>query len=638
MRYISVLLLTFFLISKTRSQIINASSSTKIEISGILIDEVKLKEVSKSKAWLRLLHYEKFNGKYESRLDGIDYFFAEDGKTNPYSELVASIYGFSGSKRLGRLKLKPQCALPERFRFIRESFQIEYSRYDCPQFQKFVDRFRNPHGVSLVFSSAYPNNPASMFGHTFLKFKSDRKSDLLDIGVSFAAYTPQDYNMLVFMYKGVFGGYPGLWSMQPYFEKVNEYINSESRDLWEYELNLSKEETLRLLTHLWELEISSYFDYYFFDENCAYQVLKAIEVVKLDWDITNFRYYVIPGDTIKGVLRQPDAVNRVHFRPSLYHQAEAKLKNLDKEGRNSAIKWINKETNKDQRGDVLDAALTGILYKKSQKKARWSQEDDLWENKILNLVASKKKEQGQVSYPDYYYLSKPELGHDPYSVYLSGGAYSLKDENRKIDGGFGRFKLRSAYHDLLSSDVGYTPFSEIEFPWVEFQMRGSELWLHELGLVQTTSLFPINQLDKKTSWRFKVALLRERISPCLDCLLPTIEGGLGFTLGENVRYRLYSLLLLNLDFHSRLDQGYRIRPNLELGFIVNVNNFYKARLNYNHLIDLYTNTQNYIIGISQSFIYNRNNEIRLSASKWSQVDYKKNEYGELNIQLVKYFR
>jgi hypothetical protein len=35
----------------------------------------------------------------------------------------------------------------------------------------------------------------------------------------------------------------GEYSLMPYYRKVKEYGDFESRDLWEYELNLSPEET-----------------------------------------------------------------------------------------------------------------------------------------------------------------------------------------------------------------------------------------------------------------------------------------------------------------------------------------------------------------------------------------------------------
>ncbi|MGE3759747.1 MAG: DUF4105 domain-containing protein, partial [Pseudobdellovibrionaceae bacterium] len=128
-----------------------------------------------TKHWLRLLHYKNEGSGFESELDGLEFFFAPDGKTNPWSELVASREAFREERSIGRLKLHPQCAFPERFRFFREVLGVTYDKLvDCPKFKEFLDSYRRPTGVTVVFSSAYPNNPASMFGHTFLKFETSR--------------------------------------------------------------------------------------------------------------------------------------------------------------------------------------------------------------------------------------------------------------------------------------------------------------------------------------------------------------------------------------------------------------------------------------------------------------------------------
>ena len=226
------------------------------------------------------MHYVPHGKGVQSELDGPEFFFAPDGRQNPEAELISSLEAFGRDLKIGRLQLHPQCAFPERFRFLVEKFKRSYPKVDCPKFREFLEMFHGPRGVSLVFSSAYPNNPASMFGHTFLKIESGRKNHLIDMGINYAAIARRDTQLLAFMYLGTMGGYKGMWSMEPYFHKVNEYINSESRDLWEYELTLSPEETLRLLAHLWELEVTSYLDYYFFDENCSYQILRAIEAIR----------------------------------------------------------------------------------------------------------------------------------------------------------------------------------------------------------------------------------------------------------------------------------------------------------------------------------------------------------------------
>lgn len=44
----------------------------------------------------------------------------------------------------------------------------------------------------------------------------------------------------------------------PYYRKVKEYGDFESRDLWEYELNLTPEETRFLVSHIWEMQHVSF--------------------------------------------------------------------------------------------------------------------------------------------------------------------------------------------------------------------------------------------------------------------------------------------------------------------------------------------------------------------------------------------
>ncbi|MFX4232194.1 DUF4105 domain-containing protein, partial [Aliarcobacter butzleri] len=58
----------------------------------------------------------------------------------------------------------------------------------------------------------------------------------------------------------------------PYYEKIKEYNNLVQRDVWEYDLNLSQEEINKLVLHTWVLK-DSYANYYFFKENCSYNVL-----------------------------------------------------------------------------------------------------------------------------------------------------------------------------------------------------------------------------------------------------------------------------------------------------------------------------------------------------------------------------
>ncbi len=576
---------------------------------------------------------------FKSELEGKEFFFAADGKTNPQAELKASAAAFHTTKPVGRFKLHPQCAFPERFRFFREVLNISYQTVPCPKFQEFLDGFHNPTGVTLVFSSAYPNNPASMFGHTFLKFESTRKSNLLHTGVNFAAYTPPGANMLAFMYKGVFGGYPGMWSMEPYFQKVNEYINAESRDIWEYELTLTEIETMRLLGHLWELETNSYFDYYFFDENCSYQILRAIEAIKLDWDISRFRLiYVIPGETIKRISETPGAVRDVRFRPSLFHQLENRYATLtslrDREDFRGLLD--GQDFAQPPSPEAFDAAFLAFLYNKAKKKGKITTAAQEAENKALDLRRRQVELPREVVIPEEQLKTRPELGHHPTSIHTAGAWL----DSPLSKGSFtGRLKLRSSYHDLLASDIGFSPFSEIEFPWIEAEWREDNLRLQELGFVNTTSLFPLSSFDKRASWRVRIAADTERARECFNCLLPGIESGAGAAIG-GTSWRVYALGLGRADFSSRLKYGYRLRPVFELGAVAKISDAYKTRLTSRGLWSTISGDQQrvYEFKWDHSLALSRNHELRqINLLNYTNtLDQTPNV--EIRLEWIQYFR
>ena len=157
-----------------------------------------------------------------------------------------------------------------------------------------------------------------MFGHTFLRFDragQDEHTRLLSYAVNYGAVTGADNGVLFALY-GLTGGYPGTYSIMPYHQLVRKYTDFENRDIWEYRLNLSAAEVRRLLEHLWELR-GQYADYYFFDENCSYQLLFLLDVARPGSGLTDrFPLHAIPVDTVRAVLGQNDMLAGTVFRPS----------------------------------------------------------------------------------------------------------------------------------------------------------------------------------------------------------------------------------------------------------------------------------------------------------------------------------
>src|ERR1017187_4387954 len=163
----------------------------------------------------------------------------------------------------------------------------------------------NPGSLALVFASYYMNNPASTYGHTFLLLNAKGHSSderLLKYVVNFAADLESD-NGFLFALKGLAGGYHGRFSTFPYYMKVQEYNNLESRDLWEYDLHVSSASLERLVGHLWELG-NVRIRYFFINKNCSYYLLPVLDVMDPALSVTRpFVLRTIPMDTVRQVIR-----------------------------------------------------------------------------------------------------------------------------------------------------------------------------------------------------------------------------------------------------------------------------------------------------------------------------------------------
>ena len=88
----------------------------------------------------------------------------------------------------------------------------------------------------------------------------------------------------------------------------------ENRDIWEYDLNLTKAETIKLFNHLWEMQgIGS--DYWFFDENCSYNMLLLLESARPDLYLSTSILWEAPTDTIKKI-KKSGLIDKKKYRPS----------------------------------------------------------------------------------------------------------------------------------------------------------------------------------------------------------------------------------------------------------------------------------------------------------------------------------
>jgi len=172
-----------------------------------------------------------------------------------------------------------------------------------------------------------------MFGHTLLRIdpaESENSSHWLSMAVNFGANINNNDNSILYAFKGLSGGYPGIFIVTPYFNKIKEYNRYENRDIWEYPLNLTPDETRKMVLHLWELKEIN-FRYYFFDENCSYRLLELLQVARPGLQLTEqFGLTAIPVDTVRSIDKA-GLINGIQYRPSQSTNVNFLIRKLNSE-------------------------------------------------------------------------------------------------------------------------------------------------------------------------------------------------------------------------------------------------------------------------------------------------------------------
>ena len=586
------------------------------------VDEQKIREVAYSAPWLKILHYKK-NGpqKYLSQLDGKNFFVSPRGKEEPFEELRSSIRLFQNDTHLVRdgEKKPSQCVYPSRYHFIREHFQIRDNTHDCPKLKQFMAQFDQKR-IYLVFSTAYPNNPASMFGHTFLRLSSSQKNDhgLFDHSISYAAHTPPGEGGVWFAIKGIFGGYRGRFTVLPYYVKLKQYGHMENRDIWEYQINLTPQEITRLLLHVWELEINSYYDYYFFSENCSYHLLTLLEAVRPQLKLTQSVFFLSPPDTIKKVMSEEGLITSIDFRPSYRRTLWRQYRHLDSHQKDIFHSILKKRaTTQDTK--PLNTAISYYQYKKQSKNGLTEEEEQNLNHLLLerSQLPPESASPSSIKHPD----NRPDRGHDRtlFSLALGHGQKSF----------FQEFYWQSAYHDLLANDQGYEPFSEIIFPSFLLRHQNSRLRLEKINFARIISLTPVTPLETKLSWAMEANLVRERNKP--HGYTWNIEFGKGLAshlFHENTLFA--AILSLKTQLNS---QNYRVGPSLQWFALARMFSRYKTKLHYTVFAPILSQGFQQHIEWGHSYSISQQSEIRLNyltdiTDKWN---------GEIKVSFFHYY-
>jgi len=491
------------------------------------LDDQRLQQLANEPFWLSLGHYEsgKFKG-WRSYVSDKKFFLAPDGAHHPDQELKATVEALYAPASLG--EKHAQCVYPARTRWLKDQLHLtDLPALECKEFKQWFKDVA-PHSAVMIFPAAYLNSPSSMFGHTLLRIdQADVQSNntaLLSYAINFGAYIEGSDNSILYAWKGLMGGYPGLFALVPYQEKLSEYRSLENRDLWEYRLNLTQVETERMVEHVWELK-QIQFDYFFFDENCSYRLLELLQVARPSLRLTEqFPLTAIPTDTVKAV-KEAGLVEKIDYRPSRERELLERAKPLDSDEQQWVLKISDdqkqlqepafKAIAKDRQALIIDAAYRLGRYRANGLERDTERSQRSFE--LLRAINQNPAPDLKIERPGL-----PEDGHESRTWQAGVGT--------RGDKAFGEYGLRMAYHDLNDNAEGFPLGAQIEILQMKLrQYEGNHWQLQQLDLATIRSLTPRNELLQPWSWQVTGGLERVPGKHDDETLVSHVNGGAGGT-------------------------------------------------------------------------------------------------------------
>jgi hypothetical protein len=478
-----------------------------------LIQKAADDELADTRGWRALLHYKPamFTG-WESQADDEAFFIANDGKTNPEAELIATIEALAAP--VIDADNHPQCLFPARYHWLKEQLTIDSYQLEpvvCPEMTRWFEELK-PKTLTLIFPSAYINSPSSMFGHTLLRVNPGdfrAGSPMVSYALNYAADADATDNSLVFSIKGLIGGYPGIFSIVPYYEKIREYSDLENRDVWEYSLNFSEDEVHQLMRHAWEVKDIT-FDYYFLTENCSYHMLSLMEAARPELSLTDpFDIKAIPADTVRAVT-EAGLVTETVYRPSSTSILKHRARQISADDNDTVIKIADSEVTVDEVSASDRSALDKArIYEQAYDYSRFLSTADPSVRDVRSktnwklLSARSKIDRTNIWTPVPVPEVKSEDGHS--TTRFAAGVGELDDES------YISLKFRPAYHDVVDKVAGYSKGAQINFLDINIRYYNEQekLRLDKFTIINVLSLTPIDKYFSPISWGVDFAIERQ---------------------------------------------------------------------------------------------------------------------------------
>ena len=317
--------------------------------------------------------------------------------------------------------------------------------------------------------------------------------------------------------------------------------------------------------HLWELK-GVYFDYFFFDENCSYQLLSLLEAARPELRLRDrVPAWAIPSDTVRAVTRSPGLIKNVRYRPARGTILARRSRDTDNATVSTAREIADGERtpkNLDawsptNRATILELAHDYLLYNKQRGKTSPDVADPrLHQILIERSGIAETSSNSAIPQPKV----RPDEGHGSNALAVGFGI----DDNEL----FYEFLWRPVYHELLDPQPGFLSGSQVQLQTFRFRHQESEsIRLEESVFVDVFSLTPANSFFTPISWRFNAALRRKRLRDNQRHLIFDLEGGAGLSLNIKNSILAYTLVEGSVEGDDDLEKKYGIGVGPRLGLL-----------------------------------------------------------------------
>nr|WP_275447077.1 DUF4105 domain-containing protein [Pseudoalteromonas sp. Of7M-16] len=240
------------------------------------------------------------------------------------------------------------CRFPARTVFLKHVLQLDIPKLDaslpaCPELEKYIQHVPFEQ-LELVFASEIFSSATSMMGHIFLKadgknFRNTKVSHSLAYFTEITTLNPAKL-----ISESLITGMSGFFTVRPFSKDIEQYLEKEKRNLWQFRLRGSDFHKRLLQLHLWELK-GAKLTYYFQSYNCATLTLELISILEPKV-MEEQKLFVSPVDVVKAVIKH-DLVEQTEVMASPKWLLNSIEGALSKDELDSIKPWLNDQETSD---------------------------------------------------------------------------------------------------------------------------------------------------------------------------------------------------------------------------------------------------------------------------------------------------